>query len=119
MDSDPAPAGPVLDLEAALARLGGDRQLFAEMVAFLSEDVPTLFEELRAAVVRQDARAVRMKAHALKGLVASCGGVRAANAAQALEDAGHTGNLDQTRSLLASLNAELDLLTQALADQRR
>jgi HPt (histidine-containing phosphotransfer) domain-containing protein len=118
MDSETAPAGPVLDLEAALARLGNDRELFAEMAGFLLVDAPKLFEELRAAVDRQDASAVRMKAHALKGLVAGCGGVRATITAQALEDAGRTGNLRQASRLLPTLQTELNLLTQALANHR-
>jgi HPt (histidine-containing phosphotransfer) domain-containing protein len=116
MDRETTPSGPILDLEAALTRLGGDRELFAEMVGFLLEDVPKLFDELRAAVTRNDAPAVRMKAHALKGLVAGCGGVRAMTVAQALEDAGHTGNLRQASRLLPALQAELNLLTQALAN---
>jgi hypothetical protein len=59
-----------------------------------------------------------MKAHALKGLVAGCGGVRATTITQSLEDAGHAGNLSQANSLLESLDAELDRLMQALADYR-
>jgi HPt (histidine-containing phosphotransfer) domain-containing protein len=105
-----------LDLESALARLGGDRDLFAEMAGILLEDLPKLQDELHAAVAERDATAVRSKAHALKGLVAGCGGVRAASLAQSLEDAGHSSDLRQTDSLLSMLESELDRLTQALAD---
>ena len=118
MVSDSAPSGPILDLESALARLGGDRKLFAEMTRFLFEDLPKLRAELQAAVAEGDPSRIRMKAHALKGLVAGCGGVRASNAAQALEDAGHSGNLTQAATLLNSLKSELELLTQALAEHR-
>src|SRR5262245_29479592 len=86
MDSDFTPSGPILDLESTLARLGGDRELFAELAAFVLEDAPKLFDEVRAAVDSGDAAAVRMNAHALKGLVAGCGAVRATNVAQTLED---------------------------------
>lgn len=119
MVSERTPSGPTLDLEGSLARLGGDRDLFAQMAGFVVEDVPKLHSELRAAIADGDAKEVRMKAHALKGLVAGCGGVRATIVAQAIEDAGHVGNLRRTSSLLASLNTELDLLTQALAEHRR
>jgi HPt (histidine-containing phosphotransfer) domain-containing protein len=113
-DHDTAPSGEVLDLNAALARLGGDRELFAEMAGIVLEDAPQLFNELRAAVNAKDAPSVRAKAHALKGLVAGCGGVRATNAAQALEDAGHSGDLSRSNELAQSLQNELALLTRAL-----
>ena len=119
MVSESAPSGPILDFETALTRLGGDRELFAEMVGFLFEDLPPLFDELRAAVANGNATAVRMKAHAVKGLVASCGGVRAKNVAQALEDAGHAGDLKRADSLAQSLKNELDLLTRALEPYRQ
>jgi HPt (histidine-containing phosphotransfer) domain-containing protein len=119
MVSDSGTSDPTLDFEAALARLGGDRELFAEMAGFLFEDLPKLFEDLRAAIADGNPTAVRSKAHALKGLVAGCGGVRATNIAQSLEDAGHSGDLSQTNPLLDSLHRELDRLTQALAKHRR
>ncbi len=79
---------PVLDLEAALARLGDDEELYKEMAGYVLEDAPGLFTELQQAVQSREATAVRMKAHTLKGLVAGCGGVRAVSAAQLLETAG-------------------------------
>jgi HPt (histidine-containing phosphotransfer) domain-containing protein len=55
-----------------------------------------------------------LKAHALKGLVASCGGVRAASAAHKLEAAGADNDHSQTCSLVESLGEELERLIQAL-----
>lgn len=118
MASDSAPSGPILDLEGALARVGGDRVLFAELVGFLYEDLPTLRDELRTAVAEGDTNHVRKKAHALKGLVAGCGGVRATKAAQALEDAGDAGDLGRAVKLLDSLNTELERLISALGEFR-
>jgi HPt (histidine-containing phosphotransfer) domain-containing protein len=111
-------SGPVLDLENALARLGGDRDLFADMVGYFFEDAPKLAGDIHAAVDAKDASAVRMKSHALKGIAAGCGGVRTACAAQALEDAGHSGDLSRSESLAAKLDAELTQLTRALEPHR-
>ena len=111
---DSVSAGSVLDADAALARLGGDRQLFSEMVGFYYEDAPQLMDKLRRAAGEQDPAGVRMSAHALKGLVAGCGGVRATNAAQKVETAGQDADLKNISALVDSLNAELQLLTQAL-----
>lgn len=104
----------ILDIEGALARFGGDKELFSQMAGMLLEDVPPLFAQLGDAVDASDAQAVRMHAHAIKGLLAGCGGDRAALAAQLLEDTGQSGNLSGAKSLVESLETELELLTQAL-----
>jgi HPt (histidine-containing phosphotransfer) domain-containing protein len=111
---DSVPAGSVLDADAALARLGGDRQLYTEMAGFFFEDAPPLMDRLRSAAAKQDAAAVRMNAHALKGLVAGCGGTRATNAAQKVETAGQQADLKNITALVQSLDDELKQLTQAL-----
>src|ERR1051325_9630607 len=107
-------ADRVLDYEGALARFGGDKQLFIEMAAILLEDTPKLHTELAQAMAEKDASAVRSRAHALKGLVAGCGGVRAARICQSLEHAGETSDLSKADALLQNLDGELAHLTTAL-----
>lgn len=109
-------AGSVLDSNQALVRLGDDRQLYAELIGFVLEDAPILFSELQEAVDCGSASTVRLKAHALKGLVAGCGGVRAASAAHKVETAGEQGDLSEVSPLVESLRDELDSLTHALRD---
>jgi HPt (histidine-containing phosphotransfer) domain-containing protein len=105
---------PILDLEGALTRLGGDKALFADLAGFLFEDALPLYRQLASAVEANDAEAVRSRAHALKGLVAGCGGVRTAQVAQQLEDNASTGNLNQATTLIANLKSELDELLRTL-----
>lgn len=112
-------AEPVLDIDNALARLEGDRSLYAELIGFMREDVPQLMQNLCTAVAASDASEIRMKAHAIKGLVAGCGGTRAALAAQKLEDAGSTGDLDQASTKFTELESELETLTVALSEFER
>jgi len=107
-------ADPVLDYEGALARFGDDKQLFVEMAGILLEDTPKLYAELGDAVVAKDAPAVRGRAHALKGLLIGCGGVRAARICQVLEHAGETADLSKADSLVEQLGLEIDHLTSAL-----
>ncbi|MEX2308925.1 MAG: Hpt domain-containing protein [Pirellulales bacterium] len=109
----------VLDVEGTLARFGGDQDLFAELAGFLLDDLPPLFSNLRNAVATEDAASIRGTAHALKGLVAGCGGVRAAQIAQAVENAGQAADIDQAAGLMEPLHAELDLLTRELQAYRR
>ncbi len=118
MSANGRSAAPVLDVEATLARLGGDADLFAELTGFLLHDLPPLFEKLRSAVAAGDAASVRQKAHAMKGLIAGCGGTRATHVAQAVENAGQEGDVAQAASLIEQLDTELDALTRALQDYR-
>ena len=108
----------VLDLEGTLSRFGGDRELFTDMVGFFFEDAPPLFDDVQNAVAADDADQVRKKAHALKGLIASCGGTRAAHAAQLVEYAGEMGSLESIEPLIANLREELDQLIEALRPYR-
>jgi two-component system, sensor histidine kinase and response regulator len=85
----------VFDAAGTVARYGGSRELLVDMIGFFLEDSPTLLAELKDAVRNGDAQGIRDKAHALKGLLAGCGGVRAAQAAQRVENASFDGELSQ------------------------
>ena len=104
----------VLDFEGALARLGGDRKLYIDLIGFLLDDLPPLFSALRLAIIENDAASIRDKAHAIKGLVAGCGGVRASETAQAIENAGREGEVALAADHVKMLEHELQLLTAEL-----
>jgi len=109
---------PILDIDGALARFGGDKELFIEMSGMLLEDSPGLVADLGRAVDAKNAHDVRMRAHALKGLLLGCGGVRAAHIAQVLENAGHSSDLRPAPSQFAILQDEFEQLTHALQQYR-
>jgi HPt (histidine-containing phosphotransfer) domain-containing protein len=109
---------PILDINGTLARFGGDKELFIEMSGMLLEDAPDLLLELGRAIDAENAHDVRMRAHALKGLLLGCGGVRAAHIAQVLENAGQAATLGQAPSQFATLQDEFKLLTRALQQYR-
>jgi HPt (histidine-containing phosphotransfer) domain-containing protein len=109
---------PILDIDGTLARFGGDKKLFIEMAGMLLEDAPGLLADLGRAVDVENAHDVRMHAHALKGLLLGCGGVRAAHVAQVLENDGHSSDLRQAASHFATLRDELENLTRALQQYR-
>jgi HPt (histidine-containing phosphotransfer) domain-containing protein len=112
MKIDTRTAGAVLDVEGTLARFGGDQQLFHDIIGFFLEDTPPLLDELRRAVSVGNDVAVRATAHSLKGLAAGCGGVRAAQAAQRVENAGAEADLENIDTLMESLETEFDQLRQ-------
>lgn len=118
MSVDNAREGTILDVAGTLSRFGGDKTLFVEMAGFVLEDVPQLYAKLRAAVEADDRAAIQMHAHALKGLIAGCGGLRAASAAQRIESAGQSGDVSEIVPLMLSFGAEFNLLEQALRKYR-
>jgi HPt (histidine-containing phosphotransfer) domain-containing protein len=109
-------APPALDRHAALQRLGGDEELFADVVGVFREDAPRMLDELRRAVAAGDAPAVQRAAHGLKGAAGYVGGQPAAAAAEALEQLGAAGRLADAHPALDALARETDRLTAALAD---
>jgi HPt (histidine-containing phosphotransfer) domain-containing protein len=118
MSVDSIGSDPVLDIDGTLARFGGDKELFVEMSGILLEDSPRLVNDLRHAVASKNAKAVRSHAHALKGLLLGCGGVRAGRVAQSLENAGHVGELGDAAALFESLEQEFEQLKHALNQYR-
>jgi HPt (histidine-containing phosphotransfer) domain-containing protein len=116
MTIESLPSRAVLDIEATLARFGGDRQLFQDFIGFFLQDSPPLLAELRRAAQLAHAPAVRSAAHALRGLAAGCGGVRAAQAAQRVENAGAEADLKDIDTLVDTLEREFELVRRAACD---
>jgi HPt (histidine-containing phosphotransfer) domain-containing protein len=119
MDRKSSSTDAVLDADSALKRLGGDEDLFADLLSFFVEDAPSLMSDLRAGLAASDAAATRKAAHALKGLVLGCGGVRAARVAHSVEGAAEVKNLEAAESFANSLAGEIQTLNEAVADYRK
>jgi HPt (histidine-containing phosphotransfer) domain-containing protein len=113
MKIDSISSTSILDIKGTLARFDGDQQLLQEILGFFVEDSPPLIDELRRAVTANDAATIRSTAHALKGLAVGCGGVRAGQAAQRVENAGASGDLDEVDSLMETLEGEFQQLRRA------
>jgi PAS domain S-box-containing protein len=95
----------IFDLRAALAHTGGDRDLLAEVVAFVREDARSSLRRIGSAIRRGDAEALRLAAHALKGALATVGSPAGRDAAFALEQMGRAGDLADASAALANLRA--------------
>lgn len=101
----------IYDYDASLGRMGGNQQLFLEMVQFLEADGPEHLQQVQAGMERGDAKSVHRHAHSLKGLVANFDAERTAQAALAVEERAKAGQLPA-----APLVEELQLsLTELLA----
>ena len=100
----------LLDLSAALERIGGDEELLREIAGLFLAEYPILLEDIRFAVERGDAEALERGAHSLKGSVANFEARLAFEAALTLEAMGRTRNLDRAPSALTELEAVLRAL---------
>jgi two-component system, sensor histidine kinase and response regulator len=97
-----------IDWAVALDRLQGDRELLEELVGVIRQEAPRLFSEVRAAVERGDAAALRLSAHTLKGSLGNFAAARAVEAAKRLEMMGKQGDLSEAPQALVVLEQELD-----------
>jgi HPt (histidine-containing phosphotransfer) domain-containing protein len=110
----PAP-DPILDPEALLGRVAGDRALLRELVAIFTEDAPGMLERIAGALAADDSAAVAKAAHALKGSVGVFSAGPAAGAAAELEQLARSGELSAAGRTYATLEREVARLAEELA----
>jgi PAS domain S-box-containing protein len=106
-----------LDADGALRRAGGDGTLLKELIALYRADAPALLQAMAQAVKRRDAEALRSAAHAIKGSVATVGGMAAREAAANIERLAKSENLADAGAALDALGAEVNKLERAFAAQ--
>jgi two-component system, sensor histidine kinase and response regulator len=105
------------DPAAALAYVGGDRELLAELLAIFATDGPAHIQSLRDAITRADAEELTRVAHMLKGELHTLGAVTGASFAARLEEMGSGGGLDGALTLVTSLDGELSRLLASVAGE--
>jgi PAS domain S-box-containing protein len=105
---------PVMNHTEALARLGGDEELLAEVAQLFLQDSPVWLAELRSALARRDAAGVRRAAHTLKGAVSYFGADEVTDAAQRLEELGRSADLGRAAAALDTLEQVIARLRPAL-----
>jgi HPt (histidine-containing phosphotransfer) domain-containing protein len=108
----------ILDVPGTLTRLGGDQSLFVDLIDFFVVDAPQCMSELQRAAEAKDFSQARWNAHTLKGLVAGCGGTRAAEAAHLVEAAAQADGSEDLQPLIESLQKEVGRLHQSLLAYR-
>jgi len=100
---------------ALLERAGGDPALQQRIARLFLEHAPDARARLHEALARRDATALVASAHWLKGAVGNFPAPRATEAAAGVEALARAGDFDAAVAACATLDAELDRLTRALA----
>lgn len=83
-----------LDLEGALKRLGGDRELLGEFIDIFLADAPALIDQIESAINDRQGVKLNKAAHALKGMISNFGATECCLVAKKLEDAGKHDAID-------------------------
>jgi signal transduction histidine kinase/CheY-like chemotaxis protein/HPt (histidine-containing phosphotransfer) domain-containing protein len=118
---DPVPAQPdisgrppVLDKAEAVTRLGGDEDIFKEIVRMFLEQMPDRRNELTAAANAPDLAALATIAHTLKSSSATVGAVSLQALFISLEDASKNGNIERARELVLQIKKEFGRYREAV-----
>jgi CheY-like chemotaxis protein/HPt (histidine-containing phosphotransfer) domain-containing protein len=100
----PLPAGkPVLDKKVAVDRLGGDEDIFRQVITMFLDQIPSRVEELRNALGSSDYRTLAMLAHTLKSSSATVGAALLQSLFIELESACKSENGDRAAQILPRL----------------
>ena len=108
----------VYDRPGSLSRLGGDVELFRELVGYFLEDCPEMLDQIHLGLGEQDSMRVERAAHSLKGLAANFGAARVVASAQTLEDLARQRKLEPARDVALRLDKEVGDLKTALAENQ-
>jgi two-component system, sensor histidine kinase and response regulator len=104
------------DPDEALSIVGGDKQLFLELVNIFRENYPSELSSIQEAVRLADAEALRRASHHLKGTLSALAAGPARAAAVRLEDIGRTADLSRAAATYAEIERQVQALDAALAN---
>ena len=109
------PTNPI-DRESLMTRVGGDEELFTEVIQLFLLDCPLGVAAIKAAVESGDPEQVRLAAHALKGSAGNLSATALTSAARTLERLGTERRLEAApaafRNLAAQAALAMDVLRQ-------
>jgi PAS domain S-box-containing protein len=108
------PAAAIFDREAALARIGGDAELFATVAEIFIGDAASYCQSLQAALAAADVPALIREVHTLKSLFGTFSAQHGQDLAIAIEKRLKQEPLAVVAPLLAELMAEVRMLANAL-----
>jgi HPt (histidine-containing phosphotransfer) domain-containing protein len=103
-----------VDLEGALERMDGNRELLADMANFFLEDSPDLLDRIQQGLANSQAKNVQHAAHALKGLASNFGAARTVHLAKTIEHLAGDEDLASVSKFMPELERCVEELSQSL-----
>jgi len=108
-----AVSGQGVDWQSVLAAVRADEPLLRSLLQTLLEEAPRWFQRLREAAAQQDAAALRLAAHSLKGSIRLLGSTPVYQQAWAIEQLAQTGSFPSVETM-RQLEENLQRLLQEL-----
>jgi HPt (histidine-containing phosphotransfer) domain-containing protein len=105
---------PLLQVNAALHRLGGDVELLDQIILIYLEDAPALLHTARQSLANADAGELRRAAHSLKGMMATLGAPAGVASALRLEQCAASSDLSSASDLIFDCGERVAELTHVL-----
>jgi len=115
----PLPESDALDWTEALRTVRGDHELLRAVIEAFLEESPTLLAAIHQAVAENDASALRVASHSLKGAVSHLGAARIVGLAYELEKLGQQGSLGDVQPTTEALEEAMAELTPVLLNYVR
>jgi CheY-like chemotaxis protein len=114
-DRPPVQVAALPDIsDRVLARVGGDRELLAEISRLFVDDAPRHLEQIRQAIDDRNGESLRRAAHGLKGAAANFDADDVVSAARTLEEIGSSGDFARQEAAWRAVSIETDRLIARL-----
>lgn len=107
----------IYDYEGTMRRMGGDAELFQEMVELLKDDAPRHLAVAWRSFREHEWALLNRAAHTLKGLAANFGAGRAVAAAAELERLAKAGQEGPVETILGELSNAFEELAAMLSSE--
>jgi HPt (histidine-containing phosphotransfer) domain-containing protein len=107
----------VLDLDATMTRLKGDRDFLLTLFRVYIDDLPTKLEALELAAETRELEGLLRTAHSLKGASATIGAPAMREAAERVETSARSGDLDGSIAAIPALREQALLLAHLLRQE--
>jgi len=100
----------VFDVNSALQRMDGNKQLLKELITIFNEQLPAQVQILSNAIENCDAAAILQESHGIKGAASNLSANRLAAVAEEMEKKAKAGDLAPLRGLLNKFMDEVNVL---------
>jgi two-component system, sensor histidine kinase and response regulator len=108
----------VVDLDAALRRMGGDRELLAMLIRMFLEDAPGLVKNIETSAQAAQWSETHRVAHCLRGLAANLNAQAVMNAAGEIEEETAAAPPGELQTAIASLQSAVERVRAELRKER-
>lgn len=106
---------PVLDVNASLTNLGGDRELYRDVVAMFADCAPEIVGGLITALQTGDMTRAEFYSHNLKGMSANIGAKRLAELSRMIHDSIREARIDGRERWIDRIRDEFGCVSAAIA----